>query len=277
MINIIPVSPASFFPLNGCINDFIVAGSSVSDIIRSRFRNTHSGIITVNGNFIPSPDMATSLAGSNGCRVIAPDNGSLLAANSENGREIFPDDSSLLIIYPWDLLVLNESLLAVQQKNIQGTIRESVFIDGLLQLGKGSILLPGVYIEGNVFIGENCKIGPNCYIRGNTSIGNNCHIGQAVEIKNSILGSKVSIGHLSYVGDSIIDDNVNFGAGTVIANLRHDGKDHKCMTSDGLVSTNRRKFGAIVGSGVHTGINTTIYPGRIIPPGTNLLPGSTVK
>ena len=102
-------------------------------------------------------------------------------------------------------------------------------IDGFVSLGENSVILPGVYIEGNVIIGRDCKIGPNCYIRGNTSIGDRCHVGQAVEIKNSILGDKVSVGHLSYAGDSVICNNVNFGAGTIISNLRHDGRNHRWL------------------------------------------------
>jgi len=138
-------------------------------------------------------------------------------------------------------------------------------------------LLPGVYIEGNATIGKNCKIGPNCYIRGNTHIGNGCHIGQAVEIKNSIILSKVSIGHLSYVGDSIIAEKTNFGAGTTVANLRHDGKNHRSLVNGKSMDTSRRKLGVIVGEEVHTGINTTLYPGRKLWPHTSTLPGEIVK
>ena len=65
---------------------------------------------------------------------------------------------------------------------------------------------------GDVIIGDNCKVGPNCYIRGSTAIGDKCHVGQAVEIKNSILLPGTNVGHLSYLGDSILGEKVNFGA-----------------------------------------------------------------
>ena len=150
-------------------------------------------------------------------------------------------------------------------------------IDGIIHLGKGSRILPGVFIEGNVVIGENCKIGPNCYLRGSSSIGDHCHIGQAVEIKNSIILSHTSIGHLSYVGDSVIGHKVNFGAGTITSNLRHDGKNHRTTVGDQLIDTGRRKFGAIVSDHVHTGINTSIYPGRKLHPHTSTRPGEIVQ
>ena len=150
-------------------------------------------------------------------------------------------------------------------------------IEGRIHLGKGSRILPGVFIEGHVIIGENCKIGPNCYLRGNTSVGDNCHIGQSVEIKNCLILSKTNVGHLSYVGDSVLGEKVNFGAGTTTSNLRHDGGNHTSRVEGTMIDTGRRKFGTIVGDGVHTGINTSIYPGRKLWPNTSTLPGEIVR
>jgi bifunctional UDP-N-acetylglucosamine pyrophosphorylase/glucosamine-1-phosphate N-acetyltransferase len=188
------------------------------------------------------------------------------------------DDDSILIRYPWDLLLVNDRVVgAITESRFDGEKRANVTIDGNVWLGEGSVLLPGVYIEGNVVIGQNCKIGPNCYIRGNTHIGDECHIGQAVEIKNSILMNGVSAGHLSYVGDSIIGEGCNLGAGTITANFRHDGKNHRSEVDGGLVDTGRRKFGCVMGDHVHTGIHTSIYPGRKIWSNQSTLPGEIVR
>lgn len=180
--------------------------------------------------------------------------------------------------FPWDLLGINERIVgALTESELLGEVHAAAFIEGHVKLGKGSRILPGVFIEGNVVIGENCRIGPNCYIRGSTSIGDNCHIGQSVEIKNCIILSGTNVGHLSYVGDSILGEKVNFGAGTTVSNLRHDGKNHRSMVAGVLVDTGRRKFGTVVGDGVHTGIGTMIYPGRKIWPGLSTLPGEIVE
>lgn len=192
--------------------------------------------------------------------------------------EVLADDECVVISYPWDLLAINEEIVnSLEANEIEGTVKERVTIDGKIKLGKGSVILPGVYIEGNAIFGENCKIGPNCYIRGATSTGNKCHIGQAVEIKNSILMDNVSVGHLSYVGDSVICTKTNFGAGTITANLRHDGKNHRSMIEGSLVDTGRRKLGVIIGDNVHTGIHTSFYPGRKMWPDTITLPGEVVN
>ncbi len=179
--------------------------------------------------------------------------------------------------YPWDLLAIQERIMAVWKDEISGEVHPAAVIEGKLKLGKGSRILPGVYIEGNVVIGEGCKIGPNCYVRGNTSIGDNCHIGQSVEIKNSLILSGSNVGHLSYVGDSILGANVNLGAGTIVSNFRHDGGNHISRVGKELVDTGRRKFGTVIGDGVHTGIGTLVYPGRKIGPGLFTLPGDVVR
>ncbi|MFW5803325.1 MAG: hypothetical protein ACOCWJ_05345 [Verrucomicrobiota bacterium] len=182
------------------------------------------------------------------------------------------------IRYPWQLLEINRELLdALDTTDIHGHCDPRNAIDGILHLGEDSRILPGVYIEGPVVIGRNCTIGPNCYLRGRTAIGDGCHIGQAVEIKNSIVMSNTSIGHLSYCGDSVVGENVNFGAGTITANFRHDGRNHRCMIEGALLDTGRRKLGAVIGDDVHTGIHTSIYPGRKLWPHTSTRPGDIVQ
>ena len=203
---------------------------------------------------------------------------SLVTDTGSNRTKILVDSGSVIIRYPWDILTLNEQIIGkLNCDDMLGCVRDGVVIDGNICLGAGSVLLPGVYIEGNVVIGKNCKIGPNCYLRGNSSIGDNCHIGQAVEIKNSLLMNNVSAGHLSYIGDSIVSPDTNFGAGTITANFRHDGKNHRSIIADELLDTGRRKLGVIIGDDVHTGIHTAIYPGRKIWPSCSTLPGDIVK
>jgi len=184
----------------------------------------------------------------------------------------------LPIGYPWDLLNANEHLLSRMSKSrIEGEVENGAVIKGVAIIGKGSIVKSGSYIEGPVVIGENCTIGPNCYLRPFTAIGNNCRVGNGVEIKNSILMDNTHVGHLSYIGDSVLGENVNIGAGTITANLRHDNENVKSMHKGQLICSGRRKLGAIIADGVKLGIKTAIYPGRKIWPGRHTLPGEIVK
>lgn len=187
-------------------------------------------------------------------------------------------EKSFLIRYPWDFIRATECHVGgLKENRIEGEVHELAVVEGVIEVGEGTRILPGVFIEGNVVIGRNCKIGPNCYIRGNTSIGDKCHIGQSVEVKNSLILSGTNVGHLSYVGDSVLGEGVNFGAGTTTSNLRHDGKNHFVVVNRERIDTGRRKFGAIVGDGVHTGINTSIYPARMLWAGVSTLPAEVVR
>ena len=202
--------------------------------------------------------------------------GVVLVARKSGGRELRASQS-FTITYAWDLLRANVEAMTTRKTYAQESgAHASLYVDGRLQVGKGTKILPGVVIEGDVIIGDHCKVGPNCYIRGSTSIGDKCHVGQAVEIKNSILLPGTNVGHLSYLGDSILGEKVNFGAGTITSNLRHDGGAHRSPILGRMVDTGRRKLGTIVGDGVHTGIHTSVYPGRKLWPKTSTLPGAIV-
>jgi bifunctional UDP-N-acetylglucosamine pyrophosphorylase/glucosamine-1-phosphate N-acetyltransferase len=183
---------------------------------------------------------------------------------------------------PWDLLEANEILLKEHTEAylVEGEVENMVTIKPPVRLGKGSILRSGTYIEGPAVIGENCDIGPNSYIRPFTSIGDKCRVGNACEIKNSIVMRNTRIPHLSYVGDSIIGENVNFGAGTITANLRLDEKPIYVTVKGQRVNSGRKKLGALVGDNVKTGIGVTIMPGVTVGPdsaiGANLTVDSDV-
>ncbi|MGC9517072.1 MAG: bifunctional sugar-1-phosphate nucleotidylyltransferase/acetyltransferase [Methanomicrobiales archaeon] len=162
---------------------------------------------------------------------------------------------------PWELLDVNEELLKNIDGKIEGRIEKGVTIEGIVNIGKDSILRSGSYIQGPVFIGKGCDIGPNCYLRKYSSVGNNVRIGNAVEIKNSIIMDNTNVNHLSYVGDSVIGENCNIAAGTNIANLRFDDGNVKIEIKGEKVDSGRRKMGVIFADGVKTGINSSFNPG----------------
>ncbi|MDO5846493.1 MAG: glucose-1-phosphate thymidylyltransferase, partial [Methanocorpusculum sp.] len=94
-----------------------------------------------------------------------------------------------------------------------------------------------------------------------------------VEIKNSIIFDGTKIPHYNYIGDSVIGSNCNFGAGTKIANLRHD---HGIVKVAGI-ATARKKFGAVIGDDVLFGINCSINTGSSIGSGSRIAPHTLVS
>ena len=175
------------------------------------------------------------------------------------------------VVYPWHLLDANEELLKKLKTKIQGTVEKNVTVKGIVVVGKGTVIRSGTYIEGPVVIGNNSKIGPNCYLRPYTTIGNNCHVGNACEVKNSLVMDHSNVPHLNYVGDSIIGQHCNLGAGTTVANLRLD-KNNIVVTLNGKkIDSKRRKLGMVMGDNVQTGINSIINVGTMI--GNNVFIG----
>ena len=184
----------------------------------------------------------------------------------------------LPIGYPWHLLDANGWFLRHRlAAGNHGTVHPHATVDGAVHIGRGTNLHAGVVIEGPAYIGDECEIGPNCVIRGGSVIGDGCRIGPGVEVDRSVLFEGTAAAHLTYIGDSVIGAGVDFGGGTVTANLRHDGATVRSMIQGALVDTNRMTFGAVLGDGVRTGINTSILPGRKLWPRTATLPGAVVK
>jgi len=176
---------------------------------------------------------------------------------------------------PWDLLTVNEEILKNTKKHIAKRVKieENVIIRDNVRVGEGTRILPGTVIEGPADIGKDCKIGPCAYIRKGSSIGDNCHIGNSVEVKCSVILDNTNVPHLSYVGDSVIGEGCNLGAGTNIANLRFDDAVVRMDVKGNLEKSGRRKLGCIMGDDVKTGINVSIMPGKKIEPGSRISPG----
>ncbi len=196
----------------------------------------------------------------------------------KSGKAIYTSPLKLWadIGMPWDLLMANEYFLRGQRGEIHGKVEVGVSVEDNVYVGEGSRIRSGSYILGPTYIGKNCDIGPNCFIRPSTTIGNKVRIGNAVEVKNSIVMDHTSIGHLSYVGDSVIGSDCNLGAGTTIANLRLDEKEIKMEVGGKAVSSGRRKLGTIIADNVKTGINCTINVGVKIGPDSAVGPGAVV-
>jgi bifunctional UDP-N-acetylglucosamine pyrophosphorylase/glucosamine-1-phosphate N-acetyltransferase len=168
----------------------------------------------------------------------------------------------------------------------------NTYIDEDTIIGHDTIIYPGTVIEGKCVIGEDCIIGPNtrmvnstctnsveiqssvvlessigdethvgpfAYIRPGTNIGKNCRIGDFVEIKNSVIGNKTKVSHLTYIGDADFGNNINVGCGVVVVN--YDGK---------------KKSRSTVGDNAFIGCNTNLVSPVEVKPNSYIAAGSTI-
>jgi bifunctional UDP-N-acetylglucosamine pyrophosphorylase/glucosamine-1-phosphate N-acetyltransferase len=160
---------------------------------------------------------------------------------------------------------------------IRGLVENGAHLIGPVTVAETARIRSGAYIEGPAFVDEESDVGPNCYIRPCTSIGRKVRVGNACEIKNSLIMDKVHIGHLSYVGDSVLGESCNLGAGTITANYRLDGGTIKMMVKDKVVDSGRTKLGAVLGDGVKAGINALFMPGVKVGCNSWVGPGVVVQ
>ncbi|MCK5592650.1 NTP transferase domain-containing protein [Candidatus Bathyarchaeota archaeon] len=249
------------------------------------------GIVKLDGSYItdivekPSPAKAPTNLANAGIYVLSPEIFEEIRktrSSSRHERELtdslrllmqkkkqvhavqVSSDEWLDVGRPWDLLEANRRSLNQMKPANRGRVEDGAHLVGIVSVAKGALVRSGAYIQGPAFIGESSDIGPNCFIRPYTSVGTDVKIGNACEIKNSIIMDKTRIRHLSYVGDSVIGENCNLGAGSIVANYRLDSKTIKMGIKGEIVSSERTKLGVFLGDGVKTGINTLLMPGVTI-------------
>ncbi len=143
-----------------------------------------------------------------------------------------------------------------------------------LLLPNNTIIKAPSRIEGEGFFGANSIIGPFAYLRGGFFIGDNVRIG-STEVKHSIILPNSNAAHYSFIGDSVIGRNCNFGAGTKTGNLRLDEKEINVWIEGKKYQTGLNKLGVIMEDNVKTGCNVVINPGTYIIQGTRILPNTT--
>ena len=168
----------------------------------------------------------------------------------------------------------------------------AVYVEDSVTVGAGTLLLPGTILRGNTTVGPNCQIGPNVmltdttveegctinasqceqsvirkdcqigpytHIRPHCDVGEGSKIGAFVQLKNCNLGKGTKMAHLTYVGDSDVGENCNFGCGTVTCNY------------DGF-----QKFRTTIGNHVFVGCNTNFVPPVAVGDGAYIAAATTV-
>ncbi len=144
-----------------------------------------------------------------------------------------------------------------------------------LQLGRSVLIEPGALIKTPAIIGDNTEIRQGAYLRGYCLVGKRCVVGHVTEVKHAIFLDDAKAGHFAYLGDSILGNQVNLGAGTKLANLRFTSGDVQVRCEGKSISTGLRKLGAILGDQVQTGCNSVTNPGTIMGRKAILMPNTT--
>ncbi len=160
------------------------------------------------------------------------------------------------IVYPWDILKVNDLAMTLSGKKIAGKIEQSATIIGDVQIGKNTVIRGNTYIKGPVIIGEGCEIGPNTVIMPSTSIGDNVKIGAHSFVANSVINDSVVLAAGCFVEDSVIDrgcvTGAKFTASSGLAEIKVGNEVHSI------------EAGVFIGENCRIAANVVAEPGTVI-------------
>ena len=166
--------------------------------------------------------------------------------------------------YPWEI---TNNLKGIIERLLQTLSQQDYHIEGTVAIHKGASVEPNVTIREFVVIEEGSTVKAGSYLREGVYIGRGASVGANCEIKQSIIFDKSRIAHLNYVGNSIIGEDVNMEAGSVLANHFNERKDKNItvVLNGSLVSTGTTKFGSLLGDECRIGANAVLNPGTVMP------------
>ena len=171
------------------------------------------------------------------------------------------EDEWLDVVRPWEILTANKMIMdSWGQSSIAKTaiLEANVTLQGIVKIEEDVTIKAGAVIEGPCSIGRGSYIGNNSLIRSYTSLGKNCEIGSGVELKNCVVMDNSQIGRLSFIGDSVLGENVDRSI---------DWKPISVTNGKRPTSTGMSKLGAFLGDGVVVGAGNMIQPGTMVQSG----------
>lgn len=189
----------------------------------------------------------------------------------------------------------NNRLYNIEKLRADGVLipcTDGVIIGNSVTVGAGTLLLKGTVLLGTTQIGTGCFIGPDCllyntyvgneaklnavqsfdakicnkadlgpfvHIRPDSVVGEEVHLGNFVEIKNSVIGKKTSVSHLTYVGDSDVGEHVNFGCGCVTVNFNGKTKSRTTVGNHCFIGCNTNLVAPVtIGDYAYTAAGSTV-------------------
>ncbi|MEQ1676212.1 MAG: putative sugar nucleotidyl transferase [Chitinophagaceae bacterium] len=253
----------------------------------------------IHGNVLPTPKLVKAILRLKDGEFIATPGGSSIAFRiSKNeiadkhkikvGKAVTFSAEVKTIQYPWDIFQLNDWALrqdfdlltkgkrsqplsktnkvikASQVFLEKGAIVEHSIINaatGPVYIGKNAEVMEGCIIRGPFAIGESACLKMGAKVYGATTLGPRCVAGG--EIKNSVLFGNSNKAHDGYLGDSVIGEWCNMGAGTTNSNIKNNASEVKIWTPKGEMNAGM-KCGVMMGDYSRTAVNTSINTGTVI-------------
>ena len=179
--------------------------------------------------------------------------------------------------YAHHVLDMMTSLLGTVKKHKGRTakVSETAVIEGEVYIDEGARIEDYAVVKGPAYIGRDVRVGNHTLVRQST-IEEGATVGFGCEVARSYIGPGCMLHH-NFVGDSILEADVNPSWGTTFTNWRLDNAPVKVKMEHELMETGREKLGAIVAKGAFLGVNCSVMPGVTIGEHAVIYPGTLVN
>ncbi len=257
----------------GTISGFIATGSPAVLVKRVEDPSRY-GVVATGDGLVSGIEEKPEVAGSNlvntgiyaftqdvfnytGGVLDIPD---MLNKMIEDGREIRAVETTgrwLDIVYPWDIISLNNAVLLGLQGQLGGTMEKGVTVRGQVVVGDGTVIRSGTCIYGPAVIGAGCDIGPHVTIKPASTLGDNVVVSPFTHIENAVIGNDVGIGPGCIIQDSVIGKGCSIdGRFTAI------GSQVKHPVSNGTIPG--IPLGVIMGEDCMVENSVSVQPGAVV-------------
>lgn len=164
---------------------------------------------------------------------------------------------------PWRITANSESIV----RQLLAALPPNEFnFEGEVAVHRTATVETGAVLKGPLILGPHCLVAAGAYLRGGNWIAEGCTFGPGAELKSSFVFAGTKLAHFNFVGDSVLGQDVNLEAGSIICNYRNerDAKEVFVRIGGHLRKTGCNKFGALVGDHSRIGANAVVAPGAIL-------------
>lgn len=164
---------------------------------------------------------------------------------------------------PWEI---TSNAAAIVRSLLDQTDLRDYVVTNEVAVHRSVVVEDGATLKGPLLLGPNCFVAAGAYLRGGNWAAADCIFGPGTELKSSFVFSGTKLAHFNFVGDSILGEDVNLEAGSIVCNYRNERQDKEILVrlSTTLHRTGAEKFGALVGDHARIGANATLAPGALL-------------
>jgi bifunctional N-acetylglucosamine-1-phosphate-uridyltransferase/glucosamine-1-phosphate-acetyltransferase GlmU-like protein len=144
------------------------------------------------------------------------------------------------------------------------------FIAEEIAVHRSATVESGSVLKGPIIVGAKGFIAAGAYLRGGVWLAEQCIVGPCAELKSAFVFPGTKLAHFNFVGDSILGDDVNLEAGSIVCNYRNErpSKEIRVRVGATIYGTGVEKFGSLIGDGSRIGANAVVAPGALLRRGT---------